>query len=210
MLILKQLPSDTEYLYITTMHYKKLIIVAILLSPVLYFVHPTNEYTLINRLLINFRSYQPAIINIDELSPSLSVSEITSMHSELDLYCAREVTALGSESCYNHVTSINGENAWNVAFFFKRKRLVMVKMDFLESGHEAIFTKFNSKYGDPLDIEKSEQEIPLVMWLLKEGVLFTNSSAYPGHITQVLWLSNVELFKEWLRKEQKSSVNNHL
>jgi hypothetical protein len=183
------------------MHLKKLVIVAALLSPVLYFIHPTNEYTPINRLMILFRSYQPAIIDIDNLLPSLSVSEITSMHSELNLYCAREVTELASESCYNHVTSINGEEAWHVAFFFKKKKLVFVKMDFLENGHKAVINKINSKYGSPQDIVKSKHDIPLVKWILKEGVLTTNSSAYAGDITQVLWISTSELLQMWLRQK---------
>jgi len=187
--------------------YKKLMLLVVLLLPLLYFVHPTNEYTFINRLLTSFRTYHPAEIDIDALSPSLSISDIVAGYPGLDLYCAREETSLASESCYNHVTSINGSEAWSVAFFFKKKHLIQVKMDFLEPGHDEFLTRLKSRHGEPLKIENSSQKIPLVMWNLREGVLVTNSSSYPGKTTQVLWLSGLEIIDQLKRGHSKEQAH---
>lgn len=178
---------------------KKVIILALLLSVGLYFTYPGNEYTITNRLLAATKILHSATINFDDLSPSLSDSDITSKYSELDLDCGIEASTLGGQSCYNHVNSLNSANAWHIAFFFRKNRLRQVKMDFLESGHNEILAMIKSQYGKPSNVKNSKQQIPLIMWTLKEGILVTNSSSYPGRTTQVLWVSKAEIISKLLK-----------
>ena len=93
---------------------------------------------------------------------------------------------------------LNNADAWHIAFFFKRNRLNYVKMDFLESGHDVVLANIKSQYGEPSKLEKTTQTMPLIMWALEEGILVTNSSAYPGRTTQVIWLSKAEILNKLL------------
>lgn len=180
---------------------KKAIILVILLSLGLYFLYPGSEYSIKNRFLAGIKIWHSASINLDDLSPSLSATDIVSRYPELDLDCGIETSSLGNESCYNHVLSLNNADAWHVAFFFKKNRLSQVKMDFLESGHDVILASIKSQYGEPSNLEESTQTIPLIMWTLEDGILVTNSSAYPGRTTQVLWVSKAEILNKFLRSK---------
>ena len=98
----------------------------------------------------------PACINIDELSSSLSEADIVSKYSELDLDCGYEPSDLGARSCYNHIKSINGADAWHLAFFFKKNKLNLVKMDFSATGHDEMLALLKAQYSEPSKPESSK------------------------------------------------------
>lgn len=179
--------------------FKKATLLIFLLLVALYFLYPGSDYTIKNRFLAAIKIWNSANINIDELSSSLSETDIISKHSGLDLDCGYEPSTLGARSCYNHVKSINGADAWHLAFFFKKDKLNLVKMDFTAAGHDEILALLKAQYGEPSKLENSKQVIPLINWKIAGGILSTNKYAYTGRTTQVLWLSNKEILDRWLK-----------
>ncbi len=174
---------------------KKAILLVFLLLIALYFLHPGIDYTFKNRFLAAIKVWHSVNINFDKLSSSLSEADIVSKYSELDLDCGYEASALGTRYCFTLIKSLNGADAWLLVFFFNKNKLNQVKMDFHASGHDKILVSLESQYGESSKLVNSKQAIPLIKWKFKEGLLTTNSSAYTGRTTQVLWLSNEEIFK---------------
>ena len=186
--------------------FKKAILLVFLLLVALYFLYPGTNYTIKNRFLAAIKVWHSASVNIDELSSSLSENDIVSKYSELDLDCGHETSSLGTRSCFTHIKSLNGADAWLLVFFFRKNKLHQVKMDFPASGHDEILVLLESQYGKPSKLENSKQAIPLIKWKFRGGILTTNSSAYAGRTTQVLWISNEEIIDRWYKSKGVKSA----
>ncbi len=160
---------------------------------VVFFLKSGFNYTTQNRQIATTKTWSSVIIDFNKLSSNISEADILSTYSKLNLDCGHESSELGSRSCYTSINSINGADALFLVFFFNKNKLNQVKMDFTSSGHKDVLVKLKSQYGNPTKLKKSKQPIPLIKWVLKQGIITTNESAYSNRKTQVLWLSHNDI-----------------
>jgi len=169
---------------------KRIILLVLLLIAFVFFIRPDFNYTAQNKQVTTTETWSSATIDFNKLSSNISEADIISTYSKLHLDCGHESSELGDRSCYTSINSINGADALFLVFFFNKSKLNLIKMDFTSSGHEDVLVKLKSQYGNPAKFKKSKQPIPLIKWVLKQGIITTNESAYRNRKTQVLWLSH--------------------
>ncbi len=169
--------------------FKKVILLIFLILIAVFILKHGFDYTILNRLIAVIKVWETVDIDINELSPGLSESDIIAMYPKLKLHCSYDSSVLGNRSCYTNVRRINDSDAWYLVFFFNDNKLSNIKMDFSSSGHENILHKLKAKYGEPSKVKGSTQAIPLIKWPLEQGILTTNEFAYRERTTQVLWIA---------------------
>ena len=182
---------------------KRIIFLIFVLLIVILFQKPGLNYSLRNRLISVVKVWDSVSIDFNRLSSNMSEADILSTYSKLELNCEYEISELGTRSCYTGVNSINGSDAWLLVFFFNQNKLNLVKMNFTSSGHKDILVTLKSQYGNPTKLEGSKQPIPRIKWVLTQGIITTNMSAYGGRTTQVLWLSHDAILNRWQKKQGK-------
>ena len=175
-----------------------IILLVLLLTAAISLQKPGFDYTTRNRVIAAIKVWDSIEVDFDGLSSGLSEADIQEKYPGLKLDCGNEPSSMGDRSCFANVRNINGVDAWFVAFFFDKDKLNQVKIDVVPSGHEKILHAFRSRYGSPRQMKADQAGQPIIGWVLNQGVLATNETAYNDGTTQILWLSMAKLQVAWL------------
>ena len=172
---------------------KIIILLVLLLTAVISFQKPGFDYTTKNRVIAAIKVWDSIEVDFDGLSSGLSEADIQGKYPKLKLDCGNEPSSMGDRSCFANVRSVNGADAWFVAFFFDKDKLNQVKIDVVPAGHEKMLHAFHARHGSPRQMKADQSGQPIIGWVLNQGVLATNEKSYNDGTTQVLWLSMAKL-----------------
>ena len=178
---------------------KKAFLLIILIGVLVSTQKPGFDYTTKNRAVAAVKVWDHADIDFTSLSSSLSEAAVIAKYQNLHLDCGAEPSPMGDRSCFTYVRSINGVDAWFVAFFFDKDHLNQVKVDFGSAGHKEILFTLLANHGEPRGFQPDQYGNNVIGWNLKNGILTTNEVAYAKGTTQIYWLSNEKLLGSMLK-----------
>lgn len=146
----------------------------------------------------------PPVLELDfeQLEPGMKKEAVLAMYPNIDFYCYEEtrVPEFGDSGCNNNIALFNGMRAFNIALFFKKGSLNVVRVALQPESHAAAVTWLDAQY-QRTDIKAEGsftggKKYPITVWKTpgKNYVMSSRDETDVGEAI-VLWTDSIAGFE---------------